>query len=153
MNGIISKTERAYLVSASVVIAILSVVNIVTAVVTPILYPPPFVIYDMSRASLFPLFRLLIIFVPLFLFWGKRFFIPLTYTLVALLPAYLEFFRDYQALIADFESYETYNSIRILLMIANPLDYTTFVLSNMILIWLATIVIRSFTVSTGEIKG
>jgi hypothetical protein len=69
---------------------------------------------------------------------------------VALLPAYLEFAWNYRALIDNHLLYtEGYTSLTLLLMIANPLDYLTFALGNLLLVWLCALVIRGFALDVG----
>lgn len=145
MTKFLSKTERVYLVSVAVFTSFLCIVNLSIKAVYPILYPPAFEIYAIARASLFPLFHLLLIPLPLFLFRASRFIVPGIFIIVALVPAYVEFGWGYSALVHNFESVKDYNSLRLLLMIANPLDYATFVLGNILFVWICSIVIRSFT--------
>ncbi len=148
MTNFLSKTERAYLVSVAAFTSLLCIVNFSIKVIHPILYPLPFGIYDMSRASLFPLFHLLLIPLPLLLFRGRRFIVPGVFILVTLVPAYMEFGRGYSALLSNRGSLQGHRSLELLLMIANPLDYAIFVLGNILCVWICSIIIRSFTAPT-----
>ncbi len=142
---LISKTEKAYLVIFACVVSILSLCNIAIVSLYPVFYPPSFGIYDMARSSFFDLFRFLIILIPLFLLRSKRFFAVTIYTVIALVPAYVQFAWAYEAITNQWESFNNYSSLRILWLIANPLDYVTFIFCNILLIWFFTVVVRGFT--------
>jgi len=145
MSDFLSKSERVYLVSVAAFTSLLCIANFSFKIIYPILYPLPFELYDMAPASLFNLSQLLLIALPLLLFRASRFIVPGVFIVVALAPAYIQFGRGYSALLSNFESLKGYSSLELLLMIANPLDYATFILSNILGIWICSIVIRSFT--------
>ena len=150
MAFIVSKTEKTYLAICACFVSLLSLCNIAVVMIYPILYPPPFEIYEMARSSLFPPFRFLILFIPFTLVWPRRFFLPTLYTLIALLPAYIEFVWKYHALTANYEYFKDDSALRILLLIANPGDYITFVLSNLIFLWIGSIFVRNFTIARNK---
>jgi hypothetical protein len=145
MRKFVSKTERVYLYSVACFTSLLCLANLLYKGIHPIHYPAPYGIYDLARPSFLPLFQLVLIPLPLLLLRPGRFILPAILNLVALVPAYFEFGGAYSALLANFESLNGYNSLRILLLIANPFEYATFALANLLFVWICSIVIRSFT--------
>ena len=141
----VSKTERAYLLIFSLLISMLSLSNIISVFANKVINPPPFEIYDMSRPSLFPAFRILSLFVPVLVYRGQRYFASAAFTLLVLFPAYCEFIRVYQLLGRDYDLLHTHSSLELLFLIANPLDYLNFFLCHILLVWLTTLVVRSYT--------
>lgn len=141
----ISKTERMYLTLFAFFISAASLANIATVVLHAKYDPPPFEIYDMSRASAIPMGRLLALFLPPFIFWGKRYFAAVVYTLLVLLPFAYELGQAYYFFFHNSDSLREFSFLEVLFMIANPIDYLTFFLANILFIWLCSAVVRSFT--------
>ena len=145
MEERISKIEKAHLLLMSTVLAILSLLNQLVVLNQP--KPSAsagFEIFEMARASLFPWFRILMVFCPFFILQAKRYLIAAIYCLIALIPAFLEFSRNLGALPVDGYLYRELNSLSILWLVANPIDYLTFIFGNILLFWLVSCVLRSY---------
>ena len=144
----ISRTERVYLVLLGAAISIVNIINLLVVLLDKVYNPPPFGIYDMARASLYPTGRFLSIFIVLFLLFAKRYLVSLGWTTLCLLPFLYEFISAYRIIYHDVDFLYKTPALQIVRMVANPLDYLTFILLVILFVWLASAVVRSFTMKT-----
>ena len=144
-DAIISRTERAYILTYGVFISLLNLTNMVIVSLDKVYNPPPFGIYDMARASAFPVGRFLSIFIFLFLMFSKRFYFALGWTLLCLFPFLYEFTLAYVVLRNMVDFLNNNSALWVFLMIANPFDYLSTALKIVLFVWLVSIIIRSQT--------
>jgi len=141
----LSTTERVYLDIFGIAISSLNLTNILIVWLEKASNPPPFGIYDIARASLFPTGRFLSVFVFLFLLFAKRYFFSLGWVVLCLAPPLYQFIVAYQVIYYDVDLLYKTPAFALIRMIANPLDYLSFFLLIALLVWLVSVIVRSFT--------
>jgi hypothetical protein len=148
----ISKTERVYLVLFGGAISLVNATNLLIVWLEKIYNPPPFGIYEISRASQYPTGRLLSMFIVVILVFAKRYFVSLGWTTLCLIPFLYQFVTAYRVIYHEGDFLYRTPGLQVLSMIANPLDYLAFFMLVMLFVWLVSVVVRSYTMrkSNGE---
>ena len=142
MNNV-SRTERANILILAGLISLISLTNLL---VVSLYMPesPPFGIYEMARARLFPLGHLLSVFVFLFVLFARKYVFSLLWLLICLLPFAREFIAAYYAIIAEREIYFHKPALSLMWLIANPFDYLAAFLLVTLILWHLSIIIRGY---------
>jgi hypothetical protein len=143
MNSL-SKTERANLLILAALVSAVSLANILAVSLNKETNPLPYGMYDMARASVMPFGRLLSIFIFPFVLFSRKYIVSLVFTAFCFLPFIREFIASYVAIIVDREIYLNYSVLRLLYLIANPLDYLTTFLIITLIHWQLSIIVRRY---------
>ena len=147
----ISKTERAYLLLLGATISAVNLTNSLIVWLEKVYYPPQIEIYDFAAANLFPLGRFISIFIVIFLWFGKRYFLSLVWTVLSIAPFLYQFILAFRIIHYDVDLLYKTPALALIALIANPLDYFAFFLTAVLLLWLISVVVRS--VITNDIDG
>ncbi len=145
-DSVISKTERVYILILGLIISAVNGANMIV-VRWDQMHTSDLRIYDMAALSFFPFGRFLSLFIVIFLIFSKRYFVALTWTCICFIPFLYQFITAYRMIHNNGDILYTVPAFALIGMIANPLDYLSSFLTIILLIWLLSVVVRSFTVN------